>query len=112
MAASVGRPPPDDDRREARLGEQELGGETVTNGDGILLDGQTLYVVRNHNNLIAGVALETDATVGEVVDDRIDSAFDVPTTVAEFGSDLSVVNARFGVDDPASEAYDIVRVSK
>ncbi|MDT3437393.1 hypothetical protein [Haloarcula sp. 1CSR25-25] len=92
--------------------EIDLGGETVTNGDGILLDGQTLYVVRNRNNLIAEVALEADATAGEVVDELTDSAFDVPTTVADFGDSLYAVNARFGTDNPDSAAYDVIRVSK
>ena len=90
----------------------DLGGETVTAGDGILLDGKTLYVVRNRFNAIAVVALEPDATRGEVVREITDPAFDVPTTIAEFGSDLYAVNARFGVDDPGQADYDVVRVPK
>lgn len=92
--------------------EIDLGGETVTNGDGILLDGKTLYVVRNRNNLIAEIDLKSDATAGDVVDEITDEAFDVSTTVAEFGNDLYAVNARFGVDNPDSAEYDVVRVSK
>ncbi|WP_227377241.1 hypothetical protein [Haladaptatus halobius] len=38
--------------------------------------------------------------------------FDVPTTVAEFGSNLYAVNARFGTDNPESAEYDDIRVSK
>jgi sugar lactone lactonase YvrE len=92
--------------------EIDLGGETVKQGDGILLDGTTLYVVRNRANLIAVVDLDSGATEGEVVREITDPAFDVPTTVAEFGSDLYAVNARFGTANPESAAYDVVRVSK
>jgi sugar lactone lactonase YvrE len=92
--------------------EIDLGGETVANGDGILLDGTTLYVVRNRNNLIAEIDLESDATAGEIVDEITDEAFDVPTTVAAFGNDLYAVNARFGVEKPGSAEYDVIRTSK
>ena len=90
----------------------DLGGETVTNGDGVLLDGQTVYVVRNRDNEIAVVDLASGATEGEVVDTITDPAFDVPTTIAEFGRDLYAVNARFGIENPADATYSVVRVSK
>jgi sugar lactone lactonase YvrE len=90
----------------------DLGGDELTAGDGILLDGRTLYVVRNRENLVAVVQLEPGADTGGVVREIADSAFDVPTTIAEFGSDLYAVNARFGVSDPAIAKYDVVRVHK
>ena len=90
----------------------DLGGETLTNGDGILLDGKTLYVVRNQDNLIAVVRLELGAAQGEVVREITDPQFDVPTTVAEFGSALYAVNARFGISDPENAVYNVIRVSK
>ena len=92
--------------------EIDLGGDIVTNGDGILLDGQTLYVVRNRNNVIAVVNLEPGAAEGEVVREITDSDFDVPTTIAEFGNDLYAVNARFGTEDPEDAEYTVVRVPK
>lgn len=92
--------------------EIDLGGATVTAGDGLLLAGKTLYVVRNQFNLIAEVNLSPDATAGEVVGTITDPAFDVPTTVSEFGNSLYAVNARFGIADPGNAAYDVVRVSK
>ena len=92
--------------------EIDLGGETLTNGDGILLDGQTLYVVRNRNNVIAVVNLEPGAEEGEVVREITDSDFDVPTTVAEFGNALYAVNARFGTENPESAEYNVIRVPK
>ena len=90
----------------------DLGGETITNGDGILLDGRTLYVVRNQNNLVAIVRLESDATQGEVVREITDSQFDVPTTIAEFGNALYAVNARFGTSNPENATYNVIRVPK
>ena len=90
----------------------DLGGETVTAGDGILLDGRTLYVVRNRFNRIAVVRLDPGAARGEIVREITDSRFDVPTTIAEFGNALYAVNARFGVDDPGNASYDVVRVPK
>lgn len=92
--------------------EIDLGGDTVTAGDGILLDGQTLYVVRNTLNQIAVVHLGPDASEGAVVGTITDDDFDVPTTVTEFGSSLYAVNARFGIADPANADYDVVRVPK
>ncbi|KAB1198979.1 superoxide dismutase [Haloferax sp. MBLA0078] len=92
--------------------EIDLGGASLTAGDGILLEGRTLYVVRNQLNLIAVVQLDPEATAGEVVDEITDPQFDVPTTVAGFGNSLYAVNARFGTPDPANAEYDVVRVSK
>lgn len=92
--------------------EIDLGGEIVTSGDGILLDGRTLYVVRNSLNQIAVVELDPGATEGEIVDTITDPAFDIPTTVAEFGNALYAVNARFGTTPTPATEYDVVRVSK
>ncbi len=58
------------------------------------------------------VELESGATAGEVIDEITDPAFDVPTTVAAFGSSLYAVNARFGVENPGSAEYDVIHVSK
>jgi sugar lactone lactonase YvrE len=89
----------------------DLGGEMVTAGDGILLEGRTLYVVRNRLNQIAVVELADDLLSGTLLEPITDSAFDVPTTVAGFGNALYAVNARFGVMDPDAE-YDVIRVLK
>jgi len=42
----------------------DLGGETLANGDGLLLKGRTLYVVQNRLNQIAVVRLNADYTAG------------------------------------------------
>ena len=88
------------------------GGESVPNGDGILLDGKTLYVVQNRLNVIAKIALSAQLTSGRVVTRISNPAFDVPTTIAEQGSRLYAVNARFGTAPAPSTTYSVVQVAK
>ena len=100
---------------DAETGEAdlvELSGGDVSFGDGILLDGKTLYVVQNRLNRIAVVALAPDLRAGTIAGHLTDSALDVPTTIAELGSRLYAVNARFGTPNPDSAAYSIVRLEK
>ena len=56
----------------------DLGGASVSPGDGLLLQGRTLYVVRNRLNQIAVVELAPDLSRGEVVGTITDPNFDVP----------------------------------
>ena len=67
----------------------------MTAGDGILLEGKTLYVVRNQLNLIAEIKLAPDHSSGSLVDEHTNPNFDIPTTLDRFGDGLYVVNARF-----------------
>lgn len=100
----------DPDSGEATL--IDLGEDTVPNGDGILLQGKTLYVVQNRLNQIAVVELSSDLTTGEIVDTITDESFDIPTTIARFGNSLYAVNARFGSPPPIGTDDDIVRVPR
>src|SRR5688572_31935651 len=76
--------------------EIDLDADALTFGDGILLHGNTLYVVRNRLNQIAVVRLSADFSRGSVVGVITDpGGFDVPTTIARHGSALYAVNARF-----------------
>jgi sugar lactone lactonase YvrE len=70
--------------------------EQIVNGDGLLLDGRTLYVVQNRSNLVAVVKLDRSLSSGTVVARITDPDFDVPTTIDDFGDRLYAVNARFG----------------
>jgi sugar lactone lactonase YvrE len=88
----------------------DLGGASMSNGDGLLLDGKTLYVVRNFLNQIAVVRLSSDFSSGKVGEPITSSGFDIPTTVDEHGDSLYAVNARFGTQDPQPAAYWITRV--
>jgi sugar lactone lactonase YvrE len=90
----------------------DLGGASMSNGDGIRLEGQTLYVVRNLLNQIEEVRLNRDLSAGAVVRTITDPAFRVPTTVAKFGSSLYAVNARFGTTPTPTTEYEAVQVPK
>src|SRR3954451_13568861 len=89
----------------------DLGGASVENGDGLLLSGRTLYVVRNRNNRIAVVNLQPDLTRGTVTRTIRSGNFDVPTTVARIGNRLYAVNARFGTTASSRTRYWIARVA-
>jgi sugar lactone lactonase YvrE len=92
--------------------EIDLGGGSVPNGDGILLDGRTLYVVQNRDNKIAVIALAADLRSGRITRYITDPDFDVPTTIDDYGRRLYAVNARFGTPSPATAHYEIVQVQK
>jgi DNA-binding beta-propeller fold protein YncE len=76
--------------------EIDLGGEQLTNGDGILLVGkQILYVVRNRQELLVKVRLSKDFSRGRVISTTTDESFAFPTTIAQAQSRLLVVNSQF-----------------
>lgn len=79
----------------------------VTFGDGILLRGRELSVVRNRLNQIAVLRLSPDLSSATLTETLTDPDFAVPTTVAAFGSTLYAVNARFGLPEGP---FDIVKV--
>jgi len=90
----------------------DLGGQSVSAGDGLLLDGKSLYVVRNQLNQILEIRLSSDFLSGSVIDTIMNPAFDVPTTLAEHGNALYAVNARFSTTPTPETEYDVVRVRK
>jgi sugar lactone lactonase YvrE len=90
----------------------DLGGTALTNGDGILLAGRTLYVVRNFTNEIAVVRLSADYTSGAVVTTIKSTGFDVPTTIAALRGELYAVNSRFGTTDPQPAPYWVTLVRR
>lgn len=89
----------------------DLGTTTLVNGDGLLLqDRSILYVVQNQDNKIAVIKLDRSFGSGKQIDTITNPNFQVPTTVGAFGKSLYAVNARFGVPDPATADYSVVRV--
>ena len=90
----------------------DLGGASVPAGDGILLQGKTLYVVQNRLNQIAVIELNSDFTEGTIVDTISSDLFRVPTTIARFGNSLYAVNARFGTPPTPDTEYEVVRVTR
>ena len=90
----------------------DLNGGSVQFGDGILLQGKTLYVVQNQLNQIAVVELSPDLTQGTIVGTITSSDFDVPTTIARFGDSLYAVNARFSTPPAPDTEYNVIRVDR
>lgn len=91
----------------------DLGGDSVPNGDGILLHGKTLYVVQNFLNQIAVVDLDFHLNNGSIEETFITSPFfRIPTTIARFGSSLYAVNARFDTTPTSDTKYNVVRLPR
>ncbi len=87
-------------------------GESVPNGDGILLDGRRLYVVQNALDVVAKIRLDPHLLTGQVVLRITDPGLDFPTTIAEFGHLLYAVNARFDTEPTPSTNYWITQLPK
>ena len=88
----------------------DLGGYSVTNGDGLRLVDSILYVIRNQNNRIAAFEMNQAGTWGVLVQEIFHPNFETPTTAAYLDGSLYVVQARFGVPAGPSVPYWIVRV--
>jgi sugar lactone lactonase YvrE len=103
-----------------------LTGGTLTPGtpDGILLDGRSLWVVENFANRLVEVRLSPDLSRGHITsvltNADVGGLFRVPTTVADHGHRLALVNARFdlglpppfGPGAPPGTDYDVAVVTK
>jgi hypothetical protein len=100
---------------------------TITKGtlaagtlDGILLDGRDLWVVENAVNTLAKVRLSPNLKRGAIVAEVRDPLFRFPTTVADYGCELALVNARFdlgfpppfGPGAPPGTDFDVVVLKK
>jgi len=88
----------------------DLGGKSVSMGDGLLLRGSRLYVVRNRIHQIVTVELAEGWRSGVVVGTHSQANFNVPTTLAAFGDRIYAVNAKFGAPSPESIQYEVLRV--
>jgi sugar lactone lactonase YvrE len=86
------------------------GGADLTNGDGLLRRGTTLFVVRNVNNLIVELTLNASGTTGRVVRTITDPTFDTPATIAPFGPFLYAANGRFTTPPTPTTPYHVSRV--
>ncbi|MDL2077484.1 superoxide dismutase [Streptomyces sp. GXMU-J15] len=103
-------------RVNPRTGVTELvdlgGADPLTNGDGLLLIGRTLYVVQNRQNAVEVFTLAADGRSGVFRRRITDPAFDVPTTVAAFRGRLYLPNARFTTTPTPETTYTVVSVPK
>ena len=90
-------------RRPARRSAIDLGGATLTNGDGILLHGEDALRRAEPAEQDRRREAAPRLTRGVVTRTITDSDFDVPTTIDRSATWLYAVNARFGTA-PAPDA--------
>jgi sugar lactone lactonase YvrE len=98
--------------RSGEATQVDLHGTVLTSGDGLLVLGRTLYVVRNRLNQVAVVKLNRRGTEGRLIDTLTSPDFDVPTTVAAYKGSLYLPNARFGIASPETAEYWITRIHR
>jgi DNA-binding beta-propeller fold protein YncE len=98
------------DTRTQRVREIDLDGAPLTQGDGLVLTDNTLYVIRNQG-FITKISLGNNFKSGEVVEDNItvpsptdEVDGDFPTTGALVSGRLLVVNSQFDEGGPAGGA--------
>lgn len=88
----------------------EVRGEQLTGGDGLVLQGSTLHVVRGFGRQsVVQLRLQPQRRTATVVDELFDADFDVPTTAALVAGDLLVVNGQFTSPGTSTE---VVRVDR
>ena len=90
----------------------DLGGELLTNGDGLLLEGRTLYAVLNRLSTVAVLRLSSDGRSARIVGRLTDPRFDVPTAVASYGNRLYLPNAQFNTTPTPETTYTVVAIGK
>jgi sugar lactone lactonase YvrE len=90
----------------------DIGEIVMTNGDGLLVIGTTLYVVQNRLNKIAVLSINPSGTKGQLVREITSPDFDVPTTAAAFGSRLYLPNARFTTTPTPTTPYWVTAVAR
>jgi Cu-Zn family superoxide dismutase len=88
------------DIRTKAVRQIDLGGQTLINGDGILLRGHALYVVRNQQELIVKLRMSDNFLRGRVISSMTDPSFAFPTTIAAAQGRLLVVNSQFDKRGP------------
>jgi len=72
-------------------GEEQL----FANGDGLYMDGRTLYIMQNFAQKIAVVDLSNDLTQGTFVKNLVSDDFSIPTTITGFGNCVYAINTHF-----------------
>jgi len=85
---------------------------TLTNGDGLLTSGRTLYAVQNQLNTVAVLELNRAGTAATLETTVTDPRFDVPTTVATFAHRLYLPNARFTTTPTPTTEYQVVAIPR
>jgi sugar lactone lactonase YvrE len=90
-----------------------IAGVSVPGVDGILLEAGRLFAVQNASNQISVVNLRPDLASGTVTEVITSDLFEFPTTVARFGGQLAVANAKFDTGfPPTAGQYEVVIVDR
>jgi DNA-binding beta-propeller fold protein YncE len=87
------------DTQTKQVTQVDLGGATLTGGDGLVLRGHTLYVVRNQE-IITEVSLAGQFTSGRAKGSTSEPSLDFSTTGALVRGRLLVVNSQFDEGGP------------
>jgi hypothetical protein len=90
--------------------EIDLGGASVTFGDGLELRGATIYVVRNQLSQVAVFRLNHQFLMARSIGTITSAGLDVPTTAAFQAGRLWAVNARFSTPPTPATQYWITRL--
>lgn len=98
------------DPADGKAEKVEVGDVDLTGGDGLLREGNILYVVRNVPNRLVVLELDDSGRTAQLKDELSDPGFDIPTTVARFEDRLYLPNARFMVEDPKNEEFSIIGI--
>jgi hypothetical protein len=85
---------------------------TLTNGDGVLTIGRTVYVVQNRDNLVAVLDMDRTGSRATLRTTLTDPRFDVPTTIASFRDRLYLPNARFTTTPTPTTEYTAVAIRR
>ncbi|MGI8644108.1 MAG: SMP-30/gluconolactonase/LRE family protein [Thermomicrobiales bacterium] len=92
--------------------EVDLGGVELMNGDGMAIDGQTLYVIQNQQALIVPIDMAADYASGVAGEPFTNDALNYPTTLALTGDDRAlVVNSQFGARESGNPELPFTVVS-
>ncbi len=90
-----------------------IAGVSVPNVDGIVLEAGRVWAVQSFRNQITRIRLGADLTSGVVEKTITDELFQVPTTAANFGNRLAVVNAKLDTGlPPTAEQYEVILVRR
>jgi hypothetical protein len=76
------------------VSEVDLSGFSVAGGDGLWLDGETLYLSLNRPRLIVETRMARDFSEGRVLGSFTDPSFTFISTFAKDGNRLLVVNSQ------------------
>lgn len=90
----------------------DTAGADLSGADGLVLDGDTLYVVRQTASEIVTVQLADDMTRGTVTSRFTDPGLIWPATAAKRGDELIVVNTQFNsrADNTTTRPFTLLRV--